>query len=954
MLSTIGVTVTTELTQALRRAGVGDVLSDGLSRAAYSSDASLYRLVPQVVVRPHERDEVLATLAVCRDAGVPLVARGGGTSIAGNSIGEGVVIDFSRYMNRVLEFDASAGAAVVQPGTVHATLQKQALAEGWRFGPDPSSHSRCTVGGMVGNNACGSRALGYGRTSDNVLALESVTAAGEVLRTRHGEDRADVVAASPVWAGLDAIAQRHLGVIRPEFARFGRQVSGYAAEHLLPENGFDVSRFLVGSEGTLTVLTEATMRLVREPSHRVLVVLGYADIYDAGDAAPSVLEFSPIAAEGLDKRIVDILTARRGPSAVPDLPRGEGWLFVEIAGDDRAEVIARAHRVADGCGALDSAVIEDLAVAATLWRVREDGAGLSSRSARDRPAHAGWEDAAVPPGRLGAYLREFDELMSAHDLTGLPYGHFGDGCLHIRIDFPLDRPDGMQGYSEFIDASADLVAKYEGSFSGEHGDGRARSGLLPKMYSPEVIALFGEVKRHFDPAGLLNPGVLVDPAAPTDYLRIPAAGRVSEPLALKYLHDGGDFAQAVHRCTGVGKCRADNSAAGGVMCPSYLATGEEKDSTRGRARVLQEMVNGSLVHGWSSPEVHDALDLCLSCKGCASDCPTGIDMASYKAEVLHQTYRHKPRPRSHYALGQLPRWVRLGGRMPKIANVMLGLGDRVGAFKRLAGVDPRRSLPELAPVTFRQWCSTHGVKTVEESDGQPDRVLLLTDTFTNHFSPEIGQAAVRVLRDAGLEPVITSRDGCCGLTWITTGQLDAARRILGKTLDDLEPAVRQGIPIVGLEPSCTAVYRSDALELLGEERAGGVARHTKTLAELLTGLDSWSPPDLSDERLTAQPHCHHHAVLGWSADAQLLKDAGADVTRLAGCCGLAGNFGVEEGHYDVSVKVAEHQLLPALRADPDATLLADGFSCRTQAEDLADRKGVHLAQILDPLHREVT
>ncbi len=947
-----GVSDTTDLTHALRREGIRDVLDDDLTRAAYSSDASLYRLVPQVVVRPHDRDEVLAALAVCRSTGVPLVSRGGGTSIAGNAIGEGVVLDFSRHMGEVLELDEASGTAVVQPGTVHATLQKRALARGWRFGPDPSSHSRCTIGGMIGNNACGSRALGYGRTSDNVLALETLTADGRVLRTTHGDPRADVVAADPLWAGLDEIAARHLGVIRTEFARFGRQVSGYAAEHLLPEHGLDVSRFLVGSEGTLTVTTEATMRLVKEATHRVLVVLGYADIYDAGDAAPTVREFGPVAAEGLDKRIVDILTARRGPSAVPELPRGEGWLFVELTGDDHGELLSRAGELARGCGAIDSAVIDDPATAAALWRVREDGAGLSGRSPRDLPAHAGWEDAAVPPDQLGAYLREFDALMREHDLTGLPYGHFGDGCLHIRIDFPLDVAGGVRRFDEFIDASADLVAKYKGSFSGEHGDGRARSGLLHKMYSPEVMGLFSELKRHFDPDNLLNPGVLVDPAAPSSHLRIPVAGKMHTPLTFGYLGDGGDFSQAVHRCTGVGRCRADNSAAGGVMCPSYLATGEEKDSTRGRARVLQEMVNGNLVKGWNAPEVHEALDLCLSCKGCASDCPTGIDMATYKAEVLHQSYRHRLRPRSHYVLGQLPRWVRMGSRMPKLAAAALGMGDKMERLKQLAGVDPRRSLPQMAPETLREWCAKHGVRTVSQTAGEPDRVLMVTDTFTGHFSPEVGKAAVRVLRDAGLEPVITDRDGCCGLTWITTGQLDAAKRILGKLVDDLAPAVQQGIPIVGLEPSCTAVLRGDAVELLGAERAGAVASATKTLAELLGGLDGWAPPDLSGEKVTAQPHCHHHAIMGWSPDAALLRRAGATVTQVAGCCGLAGNFGVEQGHYDVSVKVAEHDLLPALRDDPEATLLADGFSCRTQADDLAGRPGIHLAQLLDPLREK--
>lgn len=932
---------------ALRRAGVRDVRDDVTTRAVYSTDASLYRVAPQVVVFPHDADEVAAAVDACRSEGVALTARGAGTSVAGNAVGPGVVLDFSRYMNQVLSISDSpvaggAGSAVVQPGVVHASLQRQATALGLRFGPDPSSHTRCTVGGMIGNNACGNRALAYGKTSDNLLAMTSLLADGSVLRTASGSAAPSV----PLLDSLRSVVGDDLATIRTEFGRFGRQVSGYAAQELLPENGFDVTRFLVGSEATLAICTEATVRLVRDPAHRVLVALGYPDIAAAGDAAPAVLDFAPTAIEGIDQRVVQTLVERRGPGAVPPLPGGAAWLFVEISGEDRAEVLDRAARVVAGCGAIEGAVVSDPAAAAALWRVREDGAGLAGRSPRGRPAHAGWEDAAVPPARLGDYLRDFDALLVEHDLTGLPYGHFGDGCLHIRIDFPLDLPGGTSAFGRFLDASAALVASYGGSFSGEHGDGRARSGLLPVMYSPAAVSLFGSIKRLWDPAGLLNPGVLVDPAAPTADLRIPAARKPLELLALRYPHDDGDFSQAVHRCTGVGKCRAAN--AGGVMCPSYLATKEEKDSTRGRARALQEMLNGTLVTGsWRAPEVHEALDLCLSCKGCLSDCPTGIDMASYKSEVLHQAYAGRKRPMSHYVLGQLPKWLRLGSKMPRVVNALLGAGDKVSLAKKAVGVDPRRSLPAVAPQTFRQWAAAEGIGTLGSSPA-PNQVALFVDSFTDHFAPQVGQAAVRVLRSAGYEPVLTSRNGCCGLTWISTGQLDAARDILGSLVDDFEPAVAQGIPIVGLEPSCTGVVRSDGAELLGTPAAAAVADATRTLAELLTDTPGWTPPSLAGTSVVAQPHCHHHAVMGWSPDARLLAEAGATVTRLSGCCGLAGNFGVEKGHYEVSVAVAEQQLLPALRDQPDAILLADGFSCRTQADDLLDRQGIHLAELLDP------
>ncbi|GAB2640389.1 FAD-linked oxidase C-terminal domain-containing protein [Prescottella soli] len=924
----------TPISDALRRAGVRDVRDDGTTRAMYSSDASLYRVPPTTVVFPRAVYEVATVLDVCRAEGVPITARGAGTSVAGNAVGPGVVLDFSRYLGRVLDVDPQARTAVVEPGVVQATLQRAAAPHWLRFGPDPSTHNRCTIGGMLGNNACGARTLGYGRTSDNVVGLEFLSGAGEELSLPAATD-------APILAALRDVTSTGLATIRTEFGRFGRQASGYALEHLLPENGFDVRRFLVGSEGTLGIVTQATVRLVLDPAHRVLVALGYDDIASAGDDSKAVLGFRPTACEGIDSRLVDVVRDRRGSQAVPPLPRGAAWLFVEIAGDARDEVLGRAQALAKGCGAIDALVVEDPARAAALWRIREDGAGLAGRSPAGKPAYAGWEDAAVPPDRMGSYLRDFDALLTDFGITGLPYGHFADGCLHIRLDLPMDRPDGTAVFRRFLTSAAELVARYDGSLSGEHGDGRARSELLPLMYSPDALRLFGAVKHVFDPDNVLNPGVLVDPRPVDADLRVPQTSPLRRNLALAYRDDGGDFAQAVHRCTGVGKCRADTTGTGGVMCPSYMATREEKDSTRGRARVLQEMVNGSLVgEGWRSLEVHDALELCLSCKGCASDCPTGVDMASYKSEVLHQSYRKRLRPVSHYSLGWLPRWAAIAGRAPKLVNAVTRLPGVAPVALTLGGADRRRNVPQFAPTSFRRWFAA----TATERRTTGDPVVLFVDTFTDHFTPEVGIATVRVLEDAGFRPRLTQRRQCCGLTWITTGQLDAARRILGRTVTALAD---EGVPIVGMEPSCTAVLRADSLELLGTDASRAVAESTRTLAELLTDRDGWEPPDLSGTSVVAQPHCHHHAVMGWGADATLLRRAGATVERLGGCCGLAGNFGAEKGHYEVSVAVAEHQLLPAVaRARPGSVVLADGYSCRTQITDLTRREGVHLAQLL--------
>jgi len=923
-----------DVAEALRRAGVGDVDDSTLARGMYSTDASLYRVVPSVVVRPRHVDEVLATLAVARETGTPLTMRGAGTSIAGNAVGTGIVVDTARHLRRVLELDPEARTAVVEPGTVHATLQQQARGHRLRFGPDPSTHTRCTIGGMIGNNACGSRALGYGRTVDNVLGLDVVTGTGERLTLGPG-------AGGPTAQRLTGLVDAHLGTVRTELGRFGRQVSGYALEHLLPEHGRRLDRFLVGSEGTLGVVLGATVALVEDEPHRAVAVLGYPSMAEAADAVPSLLHHPLVACEGLDDRIVEVVRSQRGAAVVPALPRGRGWLFAEVAGHSAEEVRAKAAAVVADAGAVDSRVVDDVPEMFALWRIREDGAGLAARSL-DRPAQAGWEDAAVPPARLGGYLRDFDRLLEEHGYGGVPYGHFGDGCVHVRIDFGLDTGPGRSRFRAFLEQAAALVASYDGTLSGEHGDGRARSELLPAMYSPEVLDLFGQVKSVLDPDGLLNPGVLVDPRPVDADLRLAAPMRRPR-TTLRLVHDGGSMADAVHRCTGVGKCLADNTGSGGVMCPSYVATREEKDSTRGRARVLQEMVNGSLVRdGWRSPEVHEALDLCLSCKGCATDCPTGIDMATYKAEALHQRYRRRLRPRSHYALGQLPRWARMAAPVAALANRAMRLSAVARLARAAAGIDQRRGIPAFAGQRLSRWA---GGRTEEAA---PD-VVVWADSFTEHFETGPGRAAVALLEGLGLRVRVVGERACCGLTWISTGQLAAARKIVGRTVEALHPYVAAGVPVLGLEPSCLAALRSDAVELTDDPRAAEVAAGVYSLAELLDRLPGWRAPDLTGTTVVVQPHCHHASVLGWEADARLLAATGASVTRVGGCCGLAGNFGVEQGHYEVSVAVAEHALLPAVRAaGDDAVVLADGFSCRTQLADLAGVRAVHMSELLLP------
>ncbi len=953
-----------ELVERLRAALGPAVDASPRRRAEYSSDASNYRVIPRAVVFPRSADDVLAAAAVCRELAVPLTARGGGTSIAGNSVGPGVVLDLSRHLNQVVSVDPGARTAVVQPGVVLDQLQRAAGRHGLRFGPDPSTHSRCTVGGMIGNNSCGAHAMAYGTTAANVVALDALDGAGRRLRIAAGHD------AVP---GLGAFVAERVAPLSHEFGRLRRQVSGYSLEHLLPSRNGNLARALTGTEGTCCIVLGATVSLVPVPAATALCVLGYPDMPAAADDVPGLDSEAVLALEGIDARLVDVVRAHRANAAVPALPAGAAWLFAEVGGASAAEALAAARSLAAVAGAVDSLVVPAGPEAATLWRIREDGAGLGSRTADGAPAWPGWEDAAVPPEHLAPYLREFTALLDGHHLDGLLYGHFGDGCVHIRIDLPLaDHPERLR---PFLAEAAQLVAGYGGSISGEHGDGRARGELLPIMYSRAAIDAFAAFKGLFDPDGLLNPGVIVD-ARPVDAdLRLPAARPLRAAGGFALAADGGDLSRAVHRCVGMGKCRADNGPAGGFMCPSYLATRDEKDSTRGRARVLQELANGSLVTGgWRAPEVHEALDLCLSCKACSRDCPVAVDMATYKSEVLHQAYRGRLRPRSHYALGWLPRWTRLTAAAPGLARAALRLRPVTGLARRLGGIDPRRPLPELArhpgtPARLRRQLPAAVLATTGATPAR-DQVVIWADTFTRAFSPQVAESAAAVLAEAGFEVIVPDRSLCCGLTWISTGQLGGARARLRAAVAGLARYAGQGVTVVGLEPSCTAVLRGDLTDLLhGDPRARAVAAATRTLAETLLGAGagngtgtsadspartgprdlSWLRGRLAGKRIIAQPHCHHHAVMGYHADLAVLRAAGAHAEVLAGCCGLAGNFGMERGHYEVSAAVAEQALLPALRAAPEGTLLlADGFSCRVQASQLAGWPALHLAELLDP------
>jgi FAD/FMN-containing dehydrogenase/Fe-S oxidoreductase len=921
-----------DLRAALAAAVRGEVRFGAGDRAMYSADASNYRRVPIGVVAPRDADDVAAALAVCRAYGVPVLPVGARTSIAGQAVNTAVVLDFTRWMNQVVALDPDARTARVQPGVVLDDLRAAARPHGLTFGPDPSTHDRCTLGGMIGNNACGAHSVAWGKTVDNVRALDVLTYRGARVALGPG-------ATGAIPDALRQLGGRRGAAVRAGFPRLTRRVSGYNLDQVLAG---DLAKAFVGTEGTCATVVEATVDLVESPAARALAVLGFPDAYVAADHAPAVRELRPLTIEGMDAGLVAVQRANNPlETASRALPPGGGWLYVETGGATGAEAEAAARSVVAAMrpyGA-SSVVVADPAAMRALWRIREDGAGIATRGPGGVEAWPGWEDAAVPPERFGAYLRDFDALLAAHRRRGFYYGHFGDGCLHVRIDFDLLSDAGVAGFRSFVESAADLVVSYGGSLSGEHGDGVARAELLPRMYPAEVVAAFGEFKRIWDPDGRMNPGRVVDPAPLDADLRVRTQLSIVDAPQLAFERDAGSFGTAARRCLGVGKCV---TPAGGVMCPSYRATGAEQHSTRGRARLLFEMASGTVPGGWRSGEVAEALDLCLSCKGCKRDCPVGVDMAAYKTEFLAQRYRRRLRPTAHYSMGALPRWLRLLRRLPAGTVDLLNAGatGRLAPLvKRIAGIAPERAVPPIArrPFTGQDHPTPPGGR---------GRVLLWPDTFTNHFDPAIAVDAVSVLQALGYAVELPPATVCCGLTWTSTGQVGAARRTLRRSLWLIEPWLAAGVPVVGLEPSCTAALRADAAELLPDHPLLPALRTgVLTFAELLARhLDEL--PRRGGTAI-AQVHCHQHAELGYEADTAVLAALGIDTEVLdSGCCGLAGNFGFERGHYEVSMACAERVLLPAVRAaEPGVEVLADGFSCRTQLRQAGTREPVHLAQL---------
>jgi FAD/FMN-containing dehydrogenase/Fe-S oxidoreductase len=979
------------LAKALRaklRGGASDVRFDNGSRAMYATDGSNYRQVPIGVVFPRNADDVEAAVTLCREFGAPLLCRGAGTSLAGQCCNVAVTLDFSRHMNRILEIDPALRIARVQPGVILDHLRAAAEKHHLTFAPDPATHDRCTLGGMIGNNSCGVHSVMAGKTDDNIEELEVLTYSGARLRVgknliQECGDSRPRLSGGPDSSGRSAratqlsvtlkhIAASYGDLVRTRFPKIPRRVSGYNLNYLLPESGFHIARALVGSEGTCVTVLEATCRLVESPPERVLLVIAYPDIYQCADHVPEIMAHKPIGLEGFDDLLVGY-TRTKGINSegLALLPQGGGWLMVEFGADTAPEAESKARRLmqslSNGAIAPNLRLFTDKQQIKRVWEVRESALGATSHVPGEPLNWEGWEDAAVAPEKLGGYLRDLRRMFAAYGYKGSLYGHFGHGCVHTRINFDLQSKDGIAKFRKFMEAAADLVVSYGGSISGEHGDGQARGELLPKMFGPELVQAFREFKSAWDPDWKMNPGKLIEPYKLDQNLRLGADYSPWQPKTnFQFLEDHGSLAEATLRCVGVGKCRREE---GGLMCPSYRVTREEEHSTRGRAHLLWEMTQGSnearsdgiIRNGWRSEEVKKSLDLCLACKGCKSDCPVGVDVATYKAEFLSHYYERRLRPLSAYAFGNIDLWARGASHAPGLVNLATQTPLLRDMAKLVAGIPLQRSIPAFAPETFKRWfhrrksggfdgarvsAAPQGDKTEKAS---APVVMLWPDTFNNYFHPATAQAAVEVLEAAGFRVIVPKAHLCCGRPLYDHGMLKRARKLLLQILNQLSPEIDGGIPIVGLEPSCVAVFRDELLNLFPhDKRAQALSRQTFLLSEFVEmNAANFKLPTLNRKAIL-HGHCHQKSLMKMTAEESVLRRLGIDFQSPApGCCGMAGSFGFEREKYDTSMAIGELELLPAVRRTPsDWLIIANGFSCREQIVQGTGRQTLHLAEVL--------
>jgi len=942
------------LASALSRHLRGDVRFDKGSRALYATDGSNYRQVPIGVVLPRDIDDVIATISLAREYGAPILCRGSGTSLAGQCCNVAVVLDFTKYLAKIIEIDPARRMARVQPGVVLDHLRNAAEKHHLTFGPDPATHDRCTLGGMIGNNSCGVHSVMAGKTDDNIEELEILTYDG--LRMKVGQaNETELVKIigeggrrGEIYAGLKRLRDTYSGLIQQRYPNIPRRVSGYNLNYLLPENGFHVARALVGSEGTCATVLEASCRLVESPPERVLLVIAYSDIFQCADRVPEIMAHQPIGLEGVDDLLVEFTRRKRlSPEGLALLPPGGGWLFAEFGAATAAEAESQARKLMQTLSRSPNSpqmrLFTDKQQAKTVWEVRESALGATSHVPGELPGWEGWEDSAVTPDKLGSYLRDLQKMMKSYGYRSALYGHFGHACVHMRINFDLQSKEGIAKYRKFVEEAADMVIGYGGSLSGEHGDGQSRAELLPKMFGPELVQAFREFKALWDPDWKMNPGKVVEPYKLDENLRLGADYKPWEPAThFQFPEDQGSLAHATLRCVGVGKCRHDE---GGVMCPSFRVTREEEHSTRGRAHLLWEMTKGDVIRdGWRDQHVKDSLDLCLACKGCKSDCPVGVDVATYKAEFLSHYYEGRRRPRRAYAFGNIDIWARLASKAPGLINLTAQLPFLRDIAKLVAGIPRERSIPVFAQQTFRHWFTQRQPGNLK---GAP--VLLWPDTFNNYFLPDTAKAAVNVLESAGYRVLLPKVNLCCGRPLYDWGILDRAKKLLLKILDTLKSKIEKGIPVVVLEPSCAAVFRDELLNLFPkDDRAHRLSQQTFLLSEFLEKKAPHFRLPKLDRKALVHGHCHQKSIMRMTDEEAVLRKMGIDFqTPAPGCCGMAGAFGFERDKYEISVAIGELELLPAVRkAAPDCLIIADGFSCREQIAQCTDRHALHLAEVI--------
>lgn len=943
----------TELEAYLKRKIRGEVRFDQGSRALYTTDASNYRQIPIGVVVPFDAEDTLTAVRACRDFGAPVLARGAGTSLAGQCCNVAVIFDFTKHMNRVVDLDTRGKVAVVEPGLVLDSLLRQSEPSSLTFAPDPSTHNRCTIGGMIGNNSCGTHSLLGGKTVDNVEELQIMLYDGTQMTVgpTSGRDLEQIISEgdrrAEIYGQLQNIAKGYSQLIRARFPRIPRRVSGYNLDELLPENGFNVARALVGSEGTCAIVLKAKIRLIDSPKHRLLLGLGYEDIFRAADQVPDILSFNPIALEGIEGTIVDGLRAIRTPH-LDLLPDGRGILLVEFGSNDPIET---QHSARDLINKIDKMAcspevrIYNDTETHHVWRLRESGPRAAAFAPGAVPQWEGWEDAAVAPQKLGAYLRDTRRLMDEYGYQAALYGHFGHGCVHMRMSFDLLSEAGIRKYNEFVNQASDLVVSYGGSLSGEHGDGQSRGALLPKMFGAELMNAFREFKAAWDPDNKLNPNKLINAPPPTQDLRMGADYHPLLPhTRFSFKQDGGSFAKAAERCIGLGACRKKT----GVMCPSYMVTLDEEHSTRGRAHMLFEMLQGQVIgEDWKNEQVKKSLDLCLSCKACKSECPANVDMATYKAEFLSHYYEFKKRPLQAYAFGGIDRWARLASFAPGVANFFSGAPGLRWAIGSALQLALQRPIPAFARRSFRQWARTNAGQLVRS--GKSGSVVLWLDTFNNYFHPETIQAAVDVLHHAGFAITIPQKHLCCGRPLYDFGMIDRAKKYLVHIMRSLASEIDAGLPIVMLEPSCASVFRDELPNLFPRDaRAQRLEEQTFLLSEFLEHqVAGYSPPPLS-QRVLLHGHCHHKALMKFADEESLLRRMGVELfSPDSGCCGMAGPFGFDKGKFALSQAIGERVLLPAVRnSDSETIIVSDGFSCREQILQGTGRKAIHLAEVI--------